>query len=93
MIHDPECGPIGVVYEATSAKGSPALIGFVSASRGLVSKETDVNTKKIIYCICNSLPMMLKKKKMMPILKFLIFSKYNGITKFLLIYLQAINNL
>lgn len=51
MIHDPECGPIGVVYEATSAKGSPALIGFVSASRGLVSKETDVNTKKIIYCI------------------------------------------
>lgn len=66
MIHDPECGPIGVVYEATSAKGSPALIGFVSASRGLVSKETDVNTKKIIYYIhyiCNSLPMMLKKKK------------------------------
>lgn len=46
MIHDPECGPIGVVYEATSAKGSPALIGFVSASRGLVSKETDSEDRR-----------------------------------------------
>lgn len=46
MIKDPECGPIGVVYEATSAHGSPALIGFVSASRGLVSKETDPEDRR-----------------------------------------------
>ena len=61
MIQDPECGPIGVVYEATSAKGSPALIGFVSASRGLVSKETDVSMKQIITLYTKSHERKYKK--------------------------------
>ncbi|XP_076441574.1 putative flavin-containing monoamine oxidase A [Babylonia areolata] len=34
VLHDPERGPVGIVYDATSARGNPALAGFISSPEG-----------------------------------------------------------
>ncbi|XP_064594520.1 probable flavin-containing monoamine oxidase A isoform X2 [Liolophura sinensis] len=33
VLQDPEFGPAGIVYDATSARGNPALVGFLTASK------------------------------------------------------------
>ncbi|GAB1598590.1 probable flavin-containing monoamine oxidase A [Argonauta hians] len=48
MISEPEHGAIGVVYDGTSAKGNPALIGFVSANRGSVGEEKNPEDRQVI---------------------------------------------
>ncbi|KAK7112510.1 probable flavin-containing monoamine oxidase A isoform X2 [Littorina saxatilis] len=34
VVEDEERGPVGIVYDATSARGNPALAGFISSSEG-----------------------------------------------------------
>ncbi|XP_046560310.1 probable flavin-containing monoamine oxidase A [Haliotis rubra] len=34
VLEDPELGPIGIAYDATSARGNPALAGFLSSACG-----------------------------------------------------------
>lgn len=32
MLENAEFGPVGIIYDATSGRGNPALAGFVSSS-------------------------------------------------------------
>lgn len=34
MLEDGERGPVGIVYDATSARSNPALAGFISSPEG-----------------------------------------------------------
>lgn len=39
VLEDENRGPVGIVYDATSARGNPALAGFISSPEGF---ENDV---------------------------------------------------
>jgi hypothetical protein len=46
MLEDPDRRPIGIVYDATSARGNPALAGFINSPEGF---EEDVS---LVVSIC-----------------------------------------
>lgn len=41
MLEDCDGAPVGIVYDATSARGNPALAGFISSPEGF---EEDVSS-------------------------------------------------
>ncbi|CAI9717839.1 probable flavin-containing monoamine oxidase A [Octopus vulgaris] len=48
IMEEAEHGAIGVVYDGTSAKGYPALVGFVSVNRGTVGEEKNPEDRQVI---------------------------------------------
>ncbi|XP_005098472.1 probable flavin-containing monoamine oxidase A [Aplysia californica] len=45
VLEDSELGPVGIVYDASSGRGNPALAGFISSSQGL---DGDPKSKKAV---------------------------------------------
>lgn len=52
VLQDPEYGPAGIVYDATSARGNPALVGFLTASKAGPGEDYNVSDVMDVMALC-----------------------------------------